>query len=412
MVAGRYRIENLIGTGGFAKVFRATHTGTGQCVALKVLDGTGLGDDVMMLRRFFREARASASLRHPNTVRVFDFGQEEDGTVYLAMELLTGRTLRAEQKSRLAASGSISEVEAVSIAIAVAQSLSEAHCLGLVHRDIGPNNIFLHEVAGSEPVVKVLDFGLVKDGGQPLTRANQLFGTAAYMSPEQALGRRGDAKSDLYSLGILMWWMIAGSPPFAGGTPKEVMRCHVTESVPPLNARGGVPVSNAFEAVIACATAKDPIDRYADAQEMRRALESCRDELARHERSPTLVAETMLPEVKTPRRWKRAALISGTISILAMLVTLTLAREEPQPVAIPRAPTPASVETPAIVATPPPAELEEPSEPAAPPIPDDERPAHKRKPTRSRRSVRRVRPPAVEPDPPAPPPSSILTTPI
>jgi eukaryotic-like serine/threonine-protein kinase len=272
IIADRYRIETLIGTGGFAKVFSALHIGTGQKVAVKVLGGSGFDDD-LALRRFFREARASAGLKHPNTVRVFDFGQEEDGTVYLAMELLCGRTLRAEHERLRQEGGAFTEEDALRVGLAVVQSLAEAHHLGLVHRDIGPTNVFLHEIAGSDPSIKVLDFGLVKDGGTPLTQARQLFGTVAYMSPEQVLQRTVGPRSDLYSLGILLWWMVAGAQPFVGSNPQDVMRQHVTDPLPELSDACGARASAAFEEIIARATAKDPEDRYRDARTMRRALE-------------------------------------------------------------------------------------------------------------------------------------------
>lgn len=344
IIADRYRVEAAIGSGGFSKVFRAVHNGTGQNVALKVLGGGGL-EDTSGLRRFFREARASAGLRHPNTVRVFDFGQEEDGVVFLAMELLTGQTLRGLQRARMEAGGAISEREVVEIAIAVTQSLGEAHSLGLVHRDIGPNNIFLHEVSGSDRVVKLLDFGLVKDGGlRPLTMGTDICGTVSYMSPEHMLGHRVTPRSDLYSLAITLWWALAGERPFRGESHREVMRGHLQDPLPKLSAHARTPVSPELEAVIERAAAKDPAERYEDAAAMRIALEACLQ--ATRERTqrvgamaevdrtlhlvpatevvPATVVSAPVPEISAPperrsRAWAPAGAVLGIALAMAVL---------------------------------------------------------------------------------------------
>jgi serine/threonine-protein kinase len=321
IIADRYRIEASIGRGGFSKVFRAVHNGTGQNVALKVLGGGGL-EDTASLRRFFREARASAGLRHPNTVRVFDFGQEDDGIVFLAMELLTGKTLRAYQRLRLEEGGAICERETIEIAIAVTQSLGEAHSLGLVHRDVGPNNIFIHEVVGSDRVVKLLDFGLVKDGGlRPLTMGTDICGTVSYMSPEHLLGHRVTPRSDLYSLGITMWWMLAGDRPFGGENHREVMRGHLQDPLPSLVEHSRSPVSAELQAVIEKATAKDPAERYEDAHALREALEHCLDlTRERTEKLEPVLIDKTLPLARSievtplPRPRKRAApLVAGAL---------------------------------------------------------------------------------------------------
>src|SRR5262245_892227 len=162
VIAGRYVIQRVIGKGGYGAVFEARHTGTGQGVAVKTL-APGLETDETALKRFFQEARVTSGLRHPNTIRVFDFGQDDSGIIYLAMELLTGLTLKQELKRRQKLNAGVySEKEAIEIGIAITKSLGEAHAAGLVHRDLKPDNVFLHQVEGDDPVVKVLDFGIVK----------------------------------------------------------------------------------------------------------------------------------------------------------------------------------------------------------------------------------------------------------
>jgi eukaryotic-like serine/threonine-protein kinase len=421
LIADRYRIEAVIGSGGFAKVFRAVHTGTGQNVALKVLGGGGL-EDTAALRRFFREARASAGLRHPNTVRVFDFGQEDDGTVYLAMELLTGLTLKQLQQRRLLDNSWITELEALEIAIAVTQSLAEAHSTGLIHRDVSPNNVFLHDVAGSSPVVKLLDFGLVKDGGlKPLTRIDQVFGTVSYMSPEQVSGRTVTPRSDLYSLGITLWWMLAGRTPFQGDSHREVMDSHLHLPMPPLSLHARSMVSPEVERIIEKATAKDPNARFVDAQAFRAELQQCFDLLKERARKgpaamtgPTVEIETrsmamlevstLLPEATMAEsmpaqplppsvrpRWGIAG-VAAFLLIAALLMAGSLSAKDPAP-ALPKPAPPPVVEVQLV----PPAQIHE------APVEETPRP-------RMRKKARVRRPPRIEriEQPPQPPPEPAL----
>ena len=273
-VGGRYVIKRLIGSGGSAWVFEAAHTGTGQPVALKVLAG-GAGFDDVPVRRFFREARVTAGLQHPSTVRVFDFGQDDTGLVYLALELLAGHTLRHELQARLKVGQAFTEAEATAIAVTITRSLSEAHASGLVHRDLKPDNVFLHEVAGNEPMVKVLDFGIVKSQDSSLTDTDSAVGTPRYMSPEQVIGSPVDARSDLYSLGIVLYQLVSGVVPFRGATPVATAIMHVGSVPEPIGKVALTPLSEAFAAIVHRALAKDPSDRFPDARAMREALLAC-----------------------------------------------------------------------------------------------------------------------------------------
>jgi serine/threonine protein kinase len=271
VIAQRYRIERVIGRGGFAVVYEATHLGTGRPIAIKVLDRVDIS--LVEIKRFFQEARVTSGLQHPNTIRVFDFGQDDSGIFYLAMELLSGQTLRAVLKERLARGEALSEAEAVQIADGVLRSLSEAHAAGLVHRDLKPSNIFLHSLPGGEQLVKVLDFGIVKSANNNLTMgAPMLMGTPAYMSPEQANAQAVDARSDLYALAVLMFECTSGVLPVDGSNPVEILFKVAQGQRRDLASVARTPLSPRFLSVVNRALSLDPGQRFADAQSMRSAL--------------------------------------------------------------------------------------------------------------------------------------------
>ena len=275
VIAERYRIDRVIGRGGFGTVYAGRHLATGQDIAAKVLR-RGSNDESNLLQRFLQEAQVTASLTHPNTVRVFDFGQDaQTGVIFLIMELLNGRSVRTELKRRLSAGEVFSQVEAAHIGIAVARSLSEAHAAGLVHRDLKPDNIFLHEIPGDEVAIKVLDFGVAKLRDVALTRVGSPHGpgTPAYMSPEQASGQPVDGRSDLYGLGLILYELVCGERAFAGSTPLETLFLQVNEPTPSLSERAGGRLDEGFIAVVDQLTRKAPDQRFADAQALRRSLD-------------------------------------------------------------------------------------------------------------------------------------------
>lgn len=281
IVGGRYRITGTLGRGGFGVVCTAVHTGTGQAVALKYLttDPESGEDDVP--RRFFQEAKITAALRHPNTVRLFDFGQAENGALYMVMELLHGPTLE-EVLSGLAARGEVlSESAALDIAIPVLRALSEAHEAELVHRDLKPANIMLAHVPGDEPMVKVLDFGIARVKNSSLTGSNRALGTPAYMSPEQCRGGDIDGRSDLYALGVILYRCVAGEAPFDHTNRMKVMWMHNMATVPDLRPKARTPLSEHYVGAVRQVLAKNADDRFADARAMRHALEYVRAQLHR-----------------------------------------------------------------------------------------------------------------------------------
>ena len=275
-VNGRYRIDKIIGQGGFGAVYKAKNLATDQDIAIKLLAVSLDSDDSDMIQRFFAEAQVTASLKHPNTIRVFDFGQTEGGALYIAMELLSGRPLNEELRERLAVGQVFSEDEIIAIGSQVLRSLAEAHLANLVHRDLKPHNIFLHDVEGDDAVVKVLDFGIAKRLGSNMTGTGKAFGTPTYMSPEQAQNKGVDRRSDLYSLGCVLYQLAAGRPPFDGENPLSVLLAHVAEPAPDLRQTARTPLSEPFLRVVERALAKSADDRFGTAIEMRQALEQCR----------------------------------------------------------------------------------------------------------------------------------------
>jgi len=272
IIAGKYEVEGQIGGGGFGTVYAASHRLTYQDVAIKVLSPQ-LGERATIRKRFIREARVTASLSHPNTVRVHDFGYE-DGLYYLVMERLRGRTLGQLMGERASDGTTFSDGEVAELASGVLGSLAEAHAAGLTHRDLKPANIIMQEVVGERPIVKLLDFGIARIADSDLTGVGELICTPAFASPEVALGQPADTRSDLYSLGIILYAMVAGGVPFQGSTPMTTLSMHVRSPLPDLRAHPlGCQSSPQMIALIERATQKRAADRYAGAIEMRRALE-------------------------------------------------------------------------------------------------------------------------------------------
>jgi beta-lactam-binding protein with PASTA domain/predicted Ser/Thr protein kinase len=263
-LGGRYRVERELGRGGMAKVFLGTDTVLGRTVAVKVL-APQFADDDGFVQRFRREAQAAASIGHPHIVSVFDTGSD-DGVHYIVMEYVEGRTLA----EFLAGGGRILPDRAIDIAMDVCQALEAAHARGVIHRDIKPGNIMLNP----RGEVKVTDFGIarVTTTADTVAQTAAILGTASYLSPEQAQGQPVDARSDLYSLGCVVYEMVTGRPPFLGDSPVAVASKQVLEQpVPPSKLNSDVTPD--LDAVILRALAKNPANRYQSAEEMRADLE-------------------------------------------------------------------------------------------------------------------------------------------
>jgi serine/threonine-protein kinase len=275
VVAGHYEIRHLIGRGGYGAVFAATQRVSGQAVALKMLHRS---HDPKGARRFEREAQVLARLQHINTVRVLDAGHDADGGMYLAMELLAGETL--ETLLRPQGGGRVDRVmtqaDALDIAVQVLDSLTEAHAHGVVHRDIKPSNIMLVNHHGRR-TVKLLDFGVATVtraetlGAQAMT-TDHVVGTPTYMSPEQCLGQPADARSDLYSLAVVLYRCLCGRLPFDEQAAVNTMYAHVHMPARDLASAAPTPLSPGFATAVMKALAKEPHQRFANAGEMRTAL--------------------------------------------------------------------------------------------------------------------------------------------
>ncbi len=262
-LADRYELVSHIARGGMADVYEARDTLLGRRVAVKVLHSQFSSDEAFV-KRFRREAQAAANLSHPNIVSIYDWGEDGD-TYFIVMELIQGRTLRDVLKSERR----LLPRRASEIGAEVAAALSVAHRAGLVHRDIKPGNILL----APDGTVRVTDFGIARawDDSQELTKTGAVIGTATYFSPEQAQGLTADERSDLYSLGVVIYEMITGSPPFTGDSPVAVAYQHVSTPVTlPSTLNPDIPAD--LESIISKALSKEPEGRHQTADEMRAEL--------------------------------------------------------------------------------------------------------------------------------------------
>src|ERR1051326_4076980 len=245
-----------------ADVYLAEDQELGRRVAIKILNSRH-GNDDQFIERFRREAKNAAALNHPNIVSIYDRGEAED-TYYIAMEFLDGRTLKELIVGRGAAPINV----AIEYARQILSALRFAHRHGIVHRDIKPHNVLVD----GEGRVKVTDFGIARAGTSQMTEAGSIVGTAQYLSPEQARGGDVDQRSDLYSLGIVLYELLTGTVPFAGDTPVEIAMKHLSAlPEPPSARRSGIPRD--LDLIVLRALAKDPDDRYQSAEEMDLDLE-------------------------------------------------------------------------------------------------------------------------------------------
>jgi hypothetical protein len=270
---GQYVLERKLGEGGMGEVYRAHHGMMRRPSAVKLLRGDRAGE--VNLRRFEREVQLTARLTHPNTITIFDYGRTQDGVFYYAMELLDGATLQRI----VAVDGAQAPGRVVRILTMVCGALTEAHSIGLIHRDIKPANIMLCTQGGERDVVKLLDFGLVKefevDREVELTAASAVLGTPQYMAPESILKPDSvDVRTDIYALGAVAYYLLAGGDVFNGKSMVEVCSQHLHQQPQPLSARGVV-IPAELEAVVLACLSKQPGSRPQSSAELRRRLEAC-----------------------------------------------------------------------------------------------------------------------------------------
>jgi serine/threonine-protein kinase len=267
---GRYRLKRRIARGGMGEVWRAYHPALRKEVAVKIVRVGEHGADAA--RRFEREVTATAELTHPNTVRVHDFGVTDDGLWFYAMELLEGETLaKLVERDR-----GLPAARAVHMLRQAARAMAEAHARGLVHRDLKPENLFVTSLGGEGDFIKVIDFGIAKGLADApehgLTADGKVLGTPLYMAPEQGEGRDVDARSDVYSLGAVLYFALSGVPPFSATSSVAILTAHIQQVPLPPSARTGRAIPPDVEAIVSKCLAKAPAERYADAAELAEAL--------------------------------------------------------------------------------------------------------------------------------------------
>ncbi len=273
VLGGRYRLLERLGQGGMGTVYRATHTLMDKPVAVKILRAE-LATDSEAVARFHREARSASRLDHDHCIRVTDFGQSDDGLLFLVMELLDGHSL-----SHVTRRGPVPAARAAGIGVAVAEALQHAHDAGIIHRDLKPDNVFLARRAKGREIVKVLDFGLAKLAsdsalGPSITRDGTVFGTPEYMAPEQAEGEKLDGRTDVYALGVILYQLVCGDVPFKSSNFVALLTKQVSEEpTAPRDRRPDLEIPPGLELIILKCLAKRREDRYATAAEIADALE-------------------------------------------------------------------------------------------------------------------------------------------
>ncbi len=341
LIDNRYRILEPLGQGGMAAVYRAEHIGIKREVAIKVLHGE-LVSDAAINERVMREAFATARMNHPNCVRVTDSGVSENGESFLVMELLLGQSLGDEIFDR----ETLPEKEAIHVAREVLKGLEHAHAHGIVHRDLKPHNIFLVPQEGGFPLVKILDFGIVKLqgaamdalGGGEITQAGMAIGSPYYMSPEQALGSELDERTDLYSLSLVFFEMLMGEPPFCEkGDKLRSLKRRLHEDVPAIVPPKGPKVSKRLQSVIRHGLARRPEDRISTATAYLEKLDALEkgelDSIGESDTVPLMVAledEATPYIVYTPMPAQgietRYFLLAAMVALLGLGVFLALSR--------------------------------------------------------------------------------------
>ncbi len=294
-IDGRYRVESVLGEGGMGVVYTARHTVIDKRIAMKVLRGE-MAQDKENVDRFLLEARAASSIGNPHIIDISDFGTMPDGATYFVMEHLDGRSLSA----LLRAEKPLSSQRLLRIGKQIAHAMAAAHSVGIVHRDMKPDNVMLIERGGEPDFVKILDFGIAKVGSSAskITRAGTVFGTPHYMSPEQAAGSAVDQRSDIYAVGIMLYEMASGRVPFDADNFMGILSQHMHKAPPPFEDKGPHSVaSDGLRAVIGKCLAKKPESRYATMDALATDLERIEQGVApfaleerRRVASPLLVA--------------------------------------------------------------------------------------------------------------------------
>jgi serine/threonine-protein kinase len=323
-IADRYLIKEKIGEGGMGVVYRAEHTLMRKELAVKVLLPQ-FSCLESVVRRFQREAQSASRLDHPNIVHINDFGRTSEGQLFLALEYLPGRSLTDVIRTE----APLPPARAVRIALQLCQALDHAHALGVVHRDLKPDNVMVLTRHDGEEYVKILDFGIAKitegDGSaEALTEAGMVFGTPEYLSPEQAAGQEADHRADLYALGLILYEMLAGRRPFTAKNKLELLGKHLSERPEPLRVRSPeLDLPAALDQAVMKALEKLPDDRWSSGAELYQALLALElpDVLvAPVSRILTLPPSAIIGRVPPPRPWRRYALYASAGAVVLAVV--------------------------------------------------------------------------------------------
>jgi tRNA A-37 threonylcarbamoyl transferase component Bud32 len=355
VLSDRYRLIKQLGVGGMATVYRAEQVTIGKLFAVKVMHAGQL-QHPEAAERFLREARAVSKIRHEHVIEVVDFGRAAEGP-YMVMELLEGEDLCA----RLQRERRLPWPRARKIALDIADALAVAHAAGIVHRDLKPENCFLIERGGDRDFVKVLDFGIAKVrsatlDGRALTEAGMVFGTPAYMSPEQAEGLEVDARSDIYALGVVLFEALTGRPPFVADSPMGLLKQHMFDAPPsPRRLAPDAEIPADAEAVVLKALQKDPALRFQTMHELAGAIAAVGSGaapvqvIAEERAAPSFIGRAMAfadepPKAPTRRRfglWAGLAALACVLVLVAIAAQLAPDRSPPSPPPLAPAPAPA-----------------------------------------------------------------------
>lgn len=323
-LAEKYFVESLIGSGATSRVYRAEHTQMKRPAAIKILKSNLISDEQSKLR-FDQEARAVSSLAHPNLVTIYDVGVAPRGEPYIIMEFLEGESLT----DILERVGHLEIGEALRIFIQATDALIHAHKRGVIHRDLKPSNLMLVETDAGDTAIKIVDFGLAKlktltGEQQKLTKTGEVFGSPIYMSPEQCTGKNVDVRTDIYSLGIVMYQSFTGRPPFLGKNSIDVIRKQLKDPVPTFReANPDLSLPREIESIVFKTLHKNPDERYQTMQQLHDDLvliQSDKGHMLDFETEPVLVAQTAPAQAESLPR--RVALILLLMVFLVALLTI------------------------------------------------------------------------------------------
>jgi len=325
-IDGKYEILDSVGQGGMSVVYKAMQTAMHRTVALKMLK-MGLSSDPVFSQRFMREVSLLGKLNHPNIVTVFDSGMTSLGNLYLAMDLLSGKSLQ----EILDDCGALPLERAAPLILQICDALNHAHKRDITHRDLKPGNVMIEKTHRGEEVVKIVDFGLAKmgEGSERLTRAGELWGSSFYMSPEQCNGAESDGRSDIYSFGILIYQMITGKVPFRGSGFMETVSKQMNEPPPPLKVtKSDLVVSDMLERVIFKCLEKAPEKRFQTVSDLKSALQSAlpepgkqdKDVSTRSQRTIAQPSSANIEQVKESAKSKSGSQMKGLIVLFVVLI--------------------------------------------------------------------------------------------